>query len=810
MSFDFKKFLPHLYVILALVAASLIYNSPVLTGKGLKMEDMTQVAGMSKELNDFKEKDGVYPLWTNSLFGGMPAYQIAIDVPNMWVAKLGGVVYKWLPNPANLLLLYFLGFYVLMVILRFNVWQALFGALAFGLSSYNLIIIDAGHITKAIAMGFMPPVLGGLILLFRGKWLPGFALLSLMLALQLYSYHYQITYYLGILIGIYVIVKGIEAVQKKEYLNFIKASGLAVVALVIAIGANYTSFSITREYTKETMRGGSELRQLEDPNASTGLDKEYALKWSNGVGETFTLLIPNFYGGASVSDIGTDSKTYEVLTQGGVARNQAAAFVKQAPTYFGDQPGTAGPTYFGALICFLFVLALFVVKGPAKWWLATAALLSIVLSWGRNFDLVTDIFFNYVPFYNNFRAVAMSLVIASLAFPLLAVILLRRLEENQIDKASLKKGLLYATSMVGGFCLLFVAAPGAIFDFNSPSDANFGNFPGLVDALIEDRTSMLRKDAFKSLMLVLIGAGGLWYFMKDKISLQRLVIVFLVANTVDLWMTDKRYLNEEDFVNQRQIDQPFEASAADLRILQDTTLHYRVFDLGNRNPFNENRAGYFHKSVGGYHAAKLGRYEDVKVRWLESQINMNVLNAFNTRWFIVNQEGQGLMPQFNTEAYGNAWLVNEVLLVPDAKAEIDTLGGTNLRQTAVVDARFKDFVAGKTFSYDSTASIVLSSYHPDLMTYSFSAASEQLAIFSEVYYDKGWNAYLNGEKVPYFRVNYLFRGLVVPAGEHTIEFKFEPTTYYTGEKISLAASIILLLVSIGAIAMNFRKPKTEA
>lgn len=807
MSFDFKKLLPHLYVIVALVAASLIYNSPVLTGKGLKMEDMTQVAGMSKELKDFKEKDGVYPLWTNALFGGMPAYQIAIDVPNMWVAKLGGVVYKWLPNPANLMLLYFLGFYALMVILRFNTWQALFGALAFGLSSYNLIIIDAGHITKAIAIGFMPPVLGGLILLYREKWLAGFALLSLMLALQLYAYHYQITYYLGMLIGIYVVVKGIEAVQKKTYLSFIKASGLAVVALVIAIGANYTSFSITREYTKETMRGGSELRQLEDPNASTGLDKEYALKWSNGVAETFTLLIPNFYGGASVSDIGTGSKTYEVLTQGGVARNQAAAFVTQAPTYFGDQPGTAGPTYFGALICFLFVLALFVVKGPAKWWLATAAILSIVLSWGRNFELVTDLFFNYVPFYNNFRAVAMSLVVASLAFPLLAVILLRRLEEKQIDKALLKKGLTYASALVGGFCLLFVVAPGMFFDFNSPSDANFGNFPGLVDALIEDRTAMLRKDALKSLILVLIGAASIWYFIQEKLSLQRMVILFLVANTIDLWVTDKRYLNEDDFVNQRQIEQPFEASAADLRILQDTTLHYRVFDLGNRNPFNENRAGYFHKSVGGYHAAKLGRYEDVKVRWLEGQINMNVLNAFNTRWFIVNQEGQGLLPQFNADAYGNAWLVNNVLMVPDAKAEIDTLGGTNLRETVIVDERYADIVKGKSFTYDSTASITLSAYHPDVMTYSFNAATEQLAVFSEVYYEKGWNAYLNDEKVPHFRVNYLFRGMVVPAGNHTITFKFEPATYYTGEKISLAASIILLLVSLGALAMNFRKPK---
>jgi hypothetical protein len=809
MSFDFKKFLPHLYVIIAFVAASFLYNSPILTGKGLKMEDMTQVAGMAKELKDYKEKDGVYPMWTNGLFGGMPAFQIAMNVQNMWIANLGDVIYKSLPTPANLMFLYFLGFYALMVILGFNIWQAVFGALAFGLSSYNLIIIDAGHVTKALAIGFMPPVLGGLILLFRGKWLPGFTLLSLMLALQLYAYHYQITYYLGILIFIYVVVKGIEAVRKKEYLTFLKASGLSVAALLIAVGANYTSFSITREYTKQTMRGGSELRQLEDPTAAAGLDKEYALKWSNGVGETFTLLIPNFYGGASVSDIGTESKTYEVLTQGGVARNQAAAFVKQAPTYFGDQPGTSGPTYFGALICFLFVLALFVVKGPAKWWLATAALLSIVLSWGRNFELVTDLFFNYVPFYNNFRAVAMSLVIASLAFPLLAVILLRRLEENQIDKITLKKGLAYATGIVGGFCLLFVAAPGAFFDFNSASDANFGNFPGLVDALIEDRLAMLRKDALKSLLLVLIGAGGIWYFLKDKLSLQRMVLLFLVANTIDLWMTDKRYLNDDDFVSQRQIDQPFEASPADLRILQDTTLHYRVFDLGNRNPFNENRAGYFHKSVGGYHAAKLSRYEDVKVRWLEGQINMNVLNAFNTRWFIVNQEGQGLIPQLNPDAYGNAWLVEDVLVVPNAKAEIDTLGGTDLRKIAIVDQRFESFVAGKSFSQDSTAAISLKSYHPDHMVYSFNAATEQLAVFSEVYYGQGWNAYLNGEAAPHFRVNYLFRGMVVPAGTHTIEFKFEPATYYAGEKISLAANIILLLLISSSLVFHFRKTKTN-
>lgn len=805
MGINYKNWLPHLWVVLIMLAAALIYNSPVLTGKSLRMEDMTQVAGMSKELNDYKEKEGRYPLWTNSLFGGMPAYQIGLDVPNMWIAKLGGIVYKWLPNPANLLLLYFLGFYLLLVLLGFSHWQGLLGALAFGFSTYNLIIIDAGHITKAIAIGFMPPVLAGLILLFRGKLLTGFALLSLMLALQLYAYHYQITYYLGMMIALYVAVKAVEMVRNKQYAPFIKAAGLSVAALVLAIGANYTSFSITNEYSKETMRGGSELKQLDDPNAS-GLDKEYALRWSNGVAETFTLLIPNFHGGASGSNIGTDSKTYEVLTNGGIPRSQAQSFVEQAPTYFGDQPGVAGPTYFGALIVFLFVLALLVVEGTAKWWLGLAALLSIVLSWGKNFELVTDLFFNHVPYYNKFRAVAMSLVVASVAFPLLAMILLKRLEAGEIAKEKLKKGLLYAGGLVGGFCALFVLAPGMFFDFSAPVDANFSNFPGLADALMEDRTSMLRKDALKSLFLVGLGFGAIWYHLQGKLSVQRMVVLFLVANTIDLWATNKRYLNEDDFVNKRQIEQPFEATQADLQILQDTSGYYRVYDLGNRNPFNENRASYFHKSVGGYHAAKLSRFEDVKLRWLETG-NFGVLNAFNTRYIITNQEGVGLVPQFNPDAYGNAWLVSNFLVVPDAKAEIDTIGSpaVSLRQTAVVDQRFASFVEGKQFVADNNASIKLTGYHPEHLTYAFEANSEQLAVFSEVYYEKGWKAFIDGKEVPHFRADYLFRALVIPAGKHEIAFKFEPETYYTGEKISLAASILLLLVSIAALAAPWLK-----
>lgn len=809
---EIKKHLPHLWVILAFIGLSFAYNSPLLTGKALKMDDMVQVAGMSKESKEYKAKEGQYPLWTNALFSGMPTYQIATENNYNWIGEVKYLFYNAFPVPANLMILYFLGFYFLLSVLGFRVWYALLGALAFGLSTYNLIIIDAGHITKAVAIGFMPMVLAALIKLYRGEWLVGFALTALMLAFEIGANHYQITYYLGMMIVLYVVVKAVEAVQEKQIPRFLKASGLAVAALLLAVGVNFTNFALTQEYSKYTMRGGSELKKFEDPDdaAAKGLDKDYALRWSNGVTETFTILIPNFFGGASVSDIGTSSSTYEVLAKGGVPRNQAAAFVKQAPTYFGDQPGTAGPTYFGALMVFLFVLALFVLSGPAKWWLGSAALLSIVLSWGRNFELVTDLFFNYVPFYSSFRAVAMSLVIASLAFPFLALILLRRIEEGRVTQEKLKKGLVYATSLVGGFCLLFVLAPGAFFDFASPADGNFGNFPGLVDALMEDRKAMLRNDAIKSLLLVLLGAGGLWYFLQNKLSMQRLLIIFLLANTADLWMTNKRYLNDDDFVNQRQVSQPFEPNAADLRILQDTTLYYRVFDLGNRNPFNENRASYFHKSVGGYHAAKLGRYEDLKSTWLEGQLNMNVLNMLNTRWFIVAQEGQGPMPQYNPDAFGNAWFVNRVVAVENVRQEIDTLGRVDLRNAAVVAPDFASYVAGKSFQADSSASIRLTQYHPDRLTYAYEASSEQLTVFSEVYYEKGWQAYLDGNPVPHFRVNYVLRAMVLPAGQHEVSFKFEPKTYAFAEQVSLASNAAVVLLALLALAMQFRKPKETA
>jgi hypothetical protein len=805
MNPTFKSIGTHLLVMLAFVGLAFLYASPLLEGKTLRMEDMTQVEGMSRELKAYKQQDGVLPKWTGILFGGMPAYQIQMEFPGMWITKAHALTTSWLPRPAECLFLLMAGFYLMLLMMGVGMWTAILGALAYALSSYNLIIIDAGHITKAWAIAYMPLVVGSLVVLFRGQFLAGSALLAFSMAMQLASYHYQITYYMGMLVIIFGIVQAVEAIKSKQLPRFATASVLALASVGLAVGANYSQFTITSEYSKESMRGGSELkRQAGEDSGGDGLDKEYALRWSYGVGETFTLLIPNFYGGASQSPLGKGSQTYEVLEQAGVDRRAATNFIENAPTYFGDQPGVGGPTYFGALMVFLFVLGLIVYEGSARWWLGTAALLAIVLSWGKNFELVTDLFFDHVPYYNKFRAVAMSLVIASLAVPLLATLLLRRIEQGEIPDGKLEKGLRYATIGTGGFCLIFMVMPGLFLDFAIESDSNYNNIPGMVDALMEDRASMVRRDAFKSLLLIAIGAAALYYHMKKKLSTRYMIWIILAANTLDLWMTDRRYLNSDDFQNARLTRQPFEPTAADQTILQDTTPHYRVLDMGNRNPFNENRASYFHKSVGGYSPAKLSRYEDVKVQWLE-KMNEGVLNAFNTRWIIIPTEGGGPVAQLRPQAYGPAWLVNSVLTCQTPQQEIDTLGVVDLGNTVVVNRELSADLAN-SYPFDSSASIRITSYHPDTLRYAFIGDTKQFAVFSEMYYNKGWNAYLDGKPVPHIRVNYTFRGMELPAGNHQIEFRFEPATYHKSERISFASSIALTLLTLGTLLIALLKP----
>ena len=806
----------HLFAVVILAALALLYNYPVLSGKGLRMEDMTQVQGMAKELQDAKAKTGHYPLWTNSLFGGMPAYQIAMETPYSLIQYVGKVFYTWLPEPANLMLVSMLGMYFLLVIWGCSRNLSILGALAFALSSYNTIIIDAGHVTKALAIGLMPPVLAGLHLLFTGRSLFGLAVLAPALALQLFAYHYQITYYLGLMIALYVLYALVEHLRRGALKAWTLSSALALLALVLALGSNWTHFALTNEYAKETMRGGSDLLKLQN-KGDNGLDREYALKWSNGITETGTLLIPNLMGGASQTPLDKGSATYETLVSAGVPESQALAFVEAGvPTYFGDQPGVAGPTYFGALMIFLFVLGLLTLKGSLRFWLLACVLVSVALSWGRNTPGFTNLLMDYLPYYNKFRAVAMSLVIASLAVPLLAVLFVRALMNGELDRTLLLSRLNLVFGVLGGLCLLFAVAGSMFFDFSTALDDSeqWKGINGLVDAFRDDRAELLSKDAWKSLLVMALGYAALRAYLQNRLKASLLVPALLVISTVDLWVTDRRYLSESDFERKSRLEVPFEMTEADRVILNnETALHYRVLDFGQQNPYNENRAGYFHKSLGGYHAAKLSRFEDVKNGYLGGQgegPKQYILNAFNVRWVIYPPQEQGQAPvaMQNPAALGNAWLVRSLRVVPDAQAEFDSLGVVDLGQVAVMDKAMAGTTVSGSYNVDSQAFIRLVSYAPDTMRYEYANSSASLAVFSEVYYAHGWNAYVDGQAVPHKRVNYLLRGLELPTGEHKIEFRFEPATYIVGEKISLAFNLALLAV-VGFAAWSGFRPSSS-
>lgn len=806
----------HLFAVILFAALALLYNYPVLSGKGLRMEDMTQVQGMAKELQDAKAKTGHYPLWTNSLFGGMPSYQIAMETPYSLIQYVGKVFYTWLPEPANLMLVSMLGMYFLLVIWGCSRNLSILGALAFALSSYNIIIIDAGHVTKALAIGLMPPVLAGLHLLFTGRSLFGLAVLAPALALQLYAYHYQITYYLGLMIALYVLYALVEHLRRGALKAWTLSSALALLALVLALGSNWTHFALTNEYAKETMRGGSDLLKLQN-KGDNGLDREYALKWSNGITETGTLLIPNLMGGASQTPLDKGSATYETLVRAGVPESQALAFVEAGvPTYFGDQPGVAGPTYFGALMIFLFVLGLLTLKGSLRFWLLACVLVSVALSWGRNTPGFTNLLMDYLPYYNKFRAVAMSLVIASLAVPLLAVLFVRALMNGELDRTLLLSRLNLVFGVLGGLCLLFAVAGSMFFDFSTALDDSeqWKGINGLVDAFRDDRAELLSKDAWKSLLVMALGYAALRAYLQNRLKASLLVPALLVISTVDLWVTDRRYLSESDFERKSRLEVPFEMTEADRVILNnETALHYRVLDFGQQNPYNENRAGYFHKSLGGYHAAKLSRFEDVKNGYLGGQgegPKQNILNAFNVRWVIYPPQEQGQAPVAmpNPAALGNAWLVRSLRVVPDAQAEFDSLGVVDLGQVAVMDKAMAGPRVSGAYNVDSQAFIRLVSYAPDTMRYEYANSSASLAVFSEVYYAHGWNAYVDGQAVPHKRVNYLLRGLELPAGEHKVEFRFEPATYIVGEKISLAFNLALLAV-VGFAAWSGFRPSSS-
>ncbi len=804
---SFKQVLPYLSAVAIFAVITLAYFSPLLEGKKLKQSDITQWKGMSKEISDFRESTGEEALWTNSMFGGMPAYQISVRYKGNVLRYLDQLMQLYLPQPAGMLFLYMIGFFILLLVLKVDKWLAIAGAVAFAFSSYLFIIFEAGHNSKAHAIGYMAPVLAGIILTYRGRYLAGGIMAAIFLSLELLTNHLQITYYLMIIAGIFVVTELIGSIREKKLPGFAKATGVLLIASILALATNITSIWATYEYGKETIRGKTELTS-EKTNRTSGLDKDYATGWSYGVMETFTMLIPNFNGGSSQGALTEKSNVYKTLKENNIDSNQAKNIIKALPLYWGTQPGVAGPVYIGAIIMFLFVLALFVVDNRFKWWLLAATVLSILLSWGKNFMPLTDFFLHYVPGYNKFRAVSMTLVIAELCIPLLAILGLQKVISGDIDRKKLSKYLYYSIGITGGISLFFALAGSSIFSFAASVDANLPEW--LIEPLRQDRAAILSADAFRSLVFILLAGAAIWAMINKVVIKTPLVLfsVLIMLFLIDMWTVNRRYLNNDSFVRKSVDAVPFQPSVADEIIMKDKDPNFRVFNQTVGNPFADASTSYFHKSLGGYHGAKLRRYQELIDLHL-AKGNMNVYNMLNTKYFIV-PDPQGGQPQMqiNMEALGNVWFVNNARMVNNADEEINALTDFVPTETAVYDKRFASQLEGRIISKDSTATISLTDYKPNHLTYKSQTGSDQLAVFSEIYYDKGWNAYIDGKSAPYFRANYVLRAMIVPTGSHTIEFKFEPKVYATGEKIAYASSILLVLLALGTLGL-MAKHSTE-
>ena len=849
MKFEAKKLFPFITAILIFLIISIIYFKPVVfDNKELKQGDILNFKGFSKEIVDYRESKGQEALWTNSMFGGMPAYQISVKYPNNWVQYIDKVFRLGLPHPAGIVFLYFIGFFILLLCLKVDPWLAIAGSLAYGFSSYFFIILEAGHNSKAVAIGYMAPLLGSIIYTLRGNKFWGGALVALFMGLELNANHVQITYYLFMLVLLLMLFEFVKSIKEKKLKDFSFACVFIFIGILIGFLPNISNLWATYEYGKYSTRGKSELTIGADKKsnsgiATDGLDKDYATQWSYGKGETFTFLIPNFKGGAS-EPIG---KNYEKQTKN--ADPEYRNFISQNSSYFGDQPFTSGPVYIGAIACFLAFLALFVIQDSIKWALLVGTLLSVLLSWGKNFMGFSDFFFEHVPLYNKFRAVSMILVIAELTLPLLAILgiqeIISRYKSGQelvkfklINKeSSLNKIIFISLGLIGGFVFINWIAPETFTSFSGEqefqqlvsqvrqSDPKISSseientYRPAMNQLEEVRKAIFKQDAFRSLAFILLAAAALLLLLKKIISKSVFLISLALLFTLDMWLVDARYLNKENYVSASQNKNPYPMSLADDLILKDKEISVRTLKLGN--PFNDASTSYYHKSIGGYHGAKLKRYKEIIDFYLEKEHNNIIgvlragvtdsiiqstlskntaMNMLNTKYIIYDPESP---PLVNRNNLGNAWFVKEIKKVNDANSEILGLKDLNPKTEAVLslqDEATKEI--GTTYSGEG--SINLLSYDPKNLVYESTTSKEEYAVFSEIYYPKGWNAYLDGKLVSHQCANYILRGMKIPAGKHKIEFKFEPKVYETGEKIALLGSVLLIgFIGLGA----FRKLK---
>ncbi len=844
---NYKKYIPYVAAIVIFAIVTLIYFKPLLSGKVLKQDDISRHKGMSKEIVDYRAENKAEPLWTNSMFGGMPAYQISTAYPSNWIAKLDNVFKLFIPLPAGYVFLYFLGFFILLLCLNVNPWLALIGGLAYGLSSYFFIILEAGHNSKANALGYLPALLGGVILLFRGKHGLGLAVTTLFTAMELNTNHVQISYYGYILIGFVIAGYFFTALKQKQLPVFFKATAFFVVATLIGILPNAGNLMTTNEYGKYSTRGKTELTinsnlQPNDNVKTSGLDKNYATQWSYGIGETFTFLIPDYKGGGStpIGNIYPDA----LKKVNPDYRQQVAS----SYAYFGNQPFTSGPVYIGAIIILLSVLGMFVIKNPIKWPIFFATLLTVALGWGSNFMGLTNLFMNYVPGYNKFRAVAMIMVIAELTLPLLAILAINeaikiknwdeKIKLSLIKKEiSLKKIIIFSVSIVGGFCLISWLMPDMFNSFTASGEeeqmvqqaVQAGNPEAQVRPVITEimaqteiaRKAIFKADALRSLIFIVLGFGTLFLYFTNKLKKELFFAAIGLFIVIDLWTVDARYVNDKSFITKEQNIQSVVAKTpADEEILKDPSLDYRVLNL-TVSTFNDAQTSYYHKSIGGYHGAKLKRYAELidfhlqrddgggdiglfrknagKAFASDSLLNdlmgqLQVLNMLNTKYFIIPGGGETRteMPLPNKQANGNAWFISNLKIVTSADSEIVGLYHINTKTQAVVNQKYQSELGLKT-NYNANGTIKLLNYKPNDLVYESNSADEGFAVFSEIYYPKGWNAYIDGQLKPHANVNYVLRGLNIPAGKHKIEFKFEPQTYKTASTIAMIGSLLVLL-----------------
>ena len=818
------KFTPHLSAILLFIVVSFFTFTPVLEGKQLIGHDIQSWMCAAKETLDFNKTHDQPTLWSDSMFGGMPNYQISMIQPNNVLQYLERVLMMF-PSPVCNLFLYLIGFYILLLSFKVNPWLSIVGAIAFTFASYNFIIIVAGHNSKAITIAYMAPLIGSVFLAFRSRMVLGSMLTALFLSLAIRANHVQILYYTLIVLLVFAVVELIYSIKNKTLVYFLKTSGLLLVAALLAVGMNATSLLTTYEYGKHTMRGQSNGLTADTQNSQQGLNKDYITQWSYGIDETMTLLIPNFKGGASGGTLEAESETGKKLSSLGVPNVDTMLKQMQLPLYWGTQPMTSGPVYIGAIICFFFVLGLFVVDRRTKWWLLPVIVLTMMLSWGKNFMWLTDVFIQYVPLYNKFRTVSMTLVATGFSITLIAILAIKEIVASKIEKKTLIRYVFISAGITGGLALVFALLPSLSGDFVSVSDAQFqGDYKFLKETLPVDRASMLRSDAFRSLAFILLAASVVWLFLKDIIKNNVLYIALGVLIIVDLAPVTKRYLNADNFQRKRKIDNLIQPSAADNYILQDKT-HYRVLDA-TVNVFNDASPSYFHKHIGGYHAAKLRRYQELINMRIEKEMgqlfgafgrattsdviahtldSLGVLNMLNMKYVIYNKDSA---PLVNPYANGNAWFVHNIRLANDANEEMALLGVINTKNDLVVDKTYSSLLPAK-LTVDSTARIAMTKYEPNSVVYSFSSVTDQMAVFSEIYYKDGWNAYVKGENVPYVRANYLLRAMPLKAGVYDVEFRFEPASYKFGNQIAMLSSILFVLCVLAFAYWQWKMSKID-